>query len=673
MKFRKPQLSAEQFLDASQYLTRVAVVSPKTVLGDVHANALEHIRIAKKLAKKGVKIIIFPELSLTGHGLGHFHFDDVVHEDSKDGTRLILKETASLNVMLIFGIPFQAFGKNLNTLVATRGDQLLAFIPKVYLTSTGEYDENKFFHPGGNLPFDTVDFDGLEVPIDPYIIFDFVDEKDLSVFPTNCENEWGMPSPGTLAMLNGATVIAHSNASSGLVGKQQFKHKMFEVFSGLGFAVWCYAAQGPSDNGNTFIYCGESTVHERGSKIAMTKEGYSFDTQIAIADVDTTACMQEKMRTSSYGARGDDYAGTFRRMVLHGKLGLKDTSKTKKIYRHVSKHPFATNDPDGIRSMSDEIREIVTTAIIRRLMQVMQTHVILGLSGGIDSLVTMLFAIEAMALMGLGPENVICVTMPYRGSTSSQTYNNVQKIAKAFGVTLIEKDITDLVDAEIAVIGNGKPVKPITLQNEKALKRKHILLELSQEFDALELGTGDLSEYLVGWMTYMGDHLSKFGVLQGIFKTTLWLLMWYWRVVVFENEPAKQEAIASVEGTPVSPELDSLGADGAIAEETDDKIGPSELRDLYSWYFLKFGSNPIKIAWYTYQAFKEKYPIDVIKKWLGLFLFREIELSQFKRQARADGPKVGSISADSHNDRVQPSDMRAAPWERWVDRIPDRL
>ncbi|MBP7118666.1 NAD(+) synthase [Candidatus Woesebacteria bacterium] len=672
MKFTQGHLTAEEFLDPSNYLTRVAVVSPKTVLGDVYANAIEHVRIVKELARKGVKVIIFPELSLTGHGLGHFHYDDVIQEDSKEGIRYILKNTAELNVVLIFGIPMKAFGRNLNTLVLTRGDELLAFIPKMYLTSSGEYDEEKFFKRGKNLPYATIHFDGREIPIDPHIIFEFVDEPHLSLFVTNCENEWGIPSPGTLAMLHGATLIAHSNASSGLVGKQSFKHKMVEVYSGLGFAAWAYAAQGSSDNGNSFVYNGESYIYERGTLIDKTTTGYSFNTQSVIADVDLAACEQDKMRTTSFGDRAADYVGGFHRLIIKGKLGNEE-NVTGKVYRNISQHPFAPNDPDGIRSMSDEIREIVATAIVRRLMHVMQDHVILGLSGGIDSLVTMLFAIEALALMGLGPENVICVTMPYRGSTSSQTYENVHKIAKAFGITLIEKNITDLVDGQIAAIGNGKPVKPITLQNAKARTRKEILLALSQEYNALELGTGDLSEYLVGWMTYMGDQLSQFGVLQGIFKTTLWLLMWYWRVVVFENDPAKQEAIASVEGTPVSPELDSLGVDGAIAEETDDKIGPSELRDLYSWYFLKFGTNPIKIAWYTYQAFKEKYSIGVIKKWLKLFLFREIELSQFKRQARADGPKVGSISADSHNDRVQPSDMKSDPWLRWVERIPEEL
>jgi len=581
--------------------------------------------------------------------------------------------------VLIVGAPVQHNGALYNCAVVIARGRILGVTPKSFLPNYREFYENRWFAPGAGVAGLTMQLAGQSVPFGTDLVFEASDLADFSFAAEICEDVWSPAPPSTQAALAGALILCNLSASNIVVGKADDRELLCASQSMRCQAAYLYSAAGPGESTTDLAWDGQATVHELGHRLAST-DRFPTAAQMAVADVDVERLRLERTRTPTFNnaavAAGRPEKA-FRRVRFEHQPTFDDIG----LLRPIARFPFVPDDPARLDQDCYEAFNIQVQGLTQRLRATQSKHIVIGVSGGLDSTHALLVAAKAFDALGKPRSDILGFTMP-GFATSEGTKANAWALMEALGVTGQEIDIKPAALRMLEDIGHpfaqGQPVYDVTFENVQAGLRTDYLFRLANQHKGIVLGTGDLSEIALGWNTYgVGDQMSHYNVNGSLAKSLIQHLI-RWVVKTGQLEAAASETLLAILDTEISPELVPADASGAI-QSTQAKVGPYELQDFSLYYITRFGLRPSKVAFLAWHAWhdasrgrwppnfpegaRNAYDLVAIKKWLGVFLYRFFEISQFKRSAMPNGPKVISGGALSpRGDWRAPSDGTARVW-----------
>jgi NAD+ synthase (glutamine-hydrolysing) len=610
---------------------------------------------------KGAKIVVFPELCLTGYTCGDLFLQETLLRKAKEGLKKVAAHTAGTDTLVFAGVPLVRDGKLYNTAAVLQNGSILAFVPKRFIPNYSEFYEMRHYTPGGRENTEIL-FEGQTVPFGSRILFDIDAVEGLSVAAELCEDVWVADAPDIEHALAGATLIVNLSASDEVVAKGQYRRVLLSGVSARTACAYIYADAGEGESSTDLVFAGQSMILENGAILA---EAPLFEPAVTCADIDIHRLVLERRRMNSFGSVSgrtcfDSGTAPYLRIPLHMEKVKTDISD-----RCFDPHPFVPSDPVLRRERCEEIFAIQSRGLAKRLEHVGASSAVIGVSGGLDSTLALMVTARAFDLLGIPRKNILAVTMPCYGTTE-RTHGNARIMADALGTTLREIDIAEAVSLHFRDIGHDPENHDVTYENCQARERTQILMDLANQTNGLVIGTGDMSEIALGWATYNGDHMSMYAVNIGVPKTLVRHLVQY-----CADTAAKAEVrgvLLDVLDTPVSPELLPPTADGMISQKTEDLVGPYELHDFFLYYVLRWGFAPRKILRIAKQAFAGSYDDAVILKWLKKFYWRFFT-QQFKRSCIPDGPKVGSVALSPRGDWRMPSDASVQAWISELDNL----
>lgn len=624
---------------------RVASVAPELRLGDVPANTAILRQEMLRLAGEGCRLIVFPELCLTGYSCADlFHFP-ALQKQALVALGQLAETTANLGCLAVVGLPLFVESRLYNVAAVIGGGQVLGYVPKSFLPNSGEFYERRWFSPAATLR--VTELDG--VPIGTDLLFEVPDLPGFVLGVEICEDLWTVIPPSSLAALAGATILANPSASNEVLGKVQYRRSLVTQQSARCLAAYVYAGAGAGESSTDVVYSGHGLIAENGVMLGET-ERFSFQTRAVLADVDLQRLAHERLKSAAF--RDDETRPEFRKV----RVTLGATAGSQDLLRAISPRPFVPPAEVDRRAVCEEIFAIQATGLARRLRQTKSKTVVLGLSGGLDSTLALLVLIEALKRADLPRSAALTVSMPGFGTTE-RTKGNAEKLAEALGIPLRTISIKASVEQHFTDIGHPAGLHDITYENAQARERTQILMDVANQTGGLVLGTGDLSEAALGWCTFNGDHMSMYHVNAGVPKTLVKYLIDWAATELYAAEAG--DILHDIIATPISPELLPIGADGQIEQKTEDTVGPYELHDFFLFHFVRHGCPAEKIRYLAAIAFAGKYELAVIEKWLAVFL-RRFAQNQFKRSSMPDGPKVGSVALSPRGDWRMPSDWSGA-------------
>lgn len=627
---------------------KVCAASPRVTVGSVQKNlemALNEIQIA---AENKVKILVFPELYLSGYTCGDLFLQKTLTDACMDALTILCEKTADLDTVICIGLPVRANNRLYNCAAVLYKGEVLGFVPKTYIPNYGEYYEKRWFASGKDGSSDIV-FGEKTVPCRQNTLFQLNNDTVLGV--EICEDLWVPNPPSTSLALAGANIIVNLSASNEAVTKNEYRKSILASQSAKCFCAYVYASAGVGESSTDLVFSGACTVAENGAILA-EGERFAFDGTRAVADIDLDKLAAERIRNGSFS---DNDSQADCRVIPVGAVLQTDLSD---VTREFNPHPFVPADTREKDARCREILAIQSHGLAKRLSHTGLKKAVVGISGGLDSTLALLVSVRAMEILGLPSENIICVTMPGFGTTD-RTYQNAVSLIKSFHATFMEIPIRDAALGHMRDIGHNPDLHDITYENTQARERTQILMDLANKYGGILVGTGDLSELALGWCTYNADHMSMYGVNAGVPKTLVRHLVENEAEHLPENIAA---VLRDVLATPVSPELLPPDENGKIQQKTEDTLGPYEVHDFYLYHFLRFGTPPAKLLFMATRAFTGVYEEEQLKRWLQLFIKRFFS-NQFKRSCLPDGPKVGSVSLSPRGDWRMPSD---ASYEEWL-------
>lgn len=615
---------------------KVAAVTPKIRVADVAENAKQISKQVKALAEAGVKIIVTPELCLTGYTCGDLFFQEGLIAKAKDAVKALAKETARTKSLIVVGIPLAVGDLLVNAAAFLKDGEILGFATKANLPNHGEFYEKRHFSQlKGNT---VVVIDGKEIPVGPKLMFCAEDLPELRLAAEICEDLWTPDSPGICHALNGATVLVNPAASNEVVGKADYRRCLMQAQSAKAVCAYLFANAGAGESTTDLVFGGHNMVWENGVLLSETRP--FAEESAVISEIDVKQLVRERQRLGGFD-RQDGY------QRISFTLGVCDT----KLSRKISPLPFIPEDPTEREKRCEEIFAIQYHGLKKRMEHIGLKTVTIGISGGLDSTLALLVTVRAFDSLGLDRKGIVAVTMPCFG-TSDRTYQNAKKLIESLGVQLREINIREAVTGHLKDIGADLNDHDVTYENAQARERTQVLMDIANKTCGIVIGTGDLSELALGFATYNGDHMSMYGVNADVPKTLMRSMVQY---VADNSEPELKATLYDILDTPVSPELLPPEADGTIAQQTEEIVGPYELHDFFLYYLVRKGFAKEKIQRLAEYAFAGEFDSKTIAKWLEVFL-RRFTNSQFKRSCLPDGPKVGSVGLSPRGDWRMPSD-----------------
>lgn len=630
---------------------KVAAVTPKIKVAEPVYNRQQICSCMEEAAEKGAKIIVFPELCITGYSCGDLFLQELLLRGAKEQLGVIAGESAGNDALVFVGLPMEKNNKLYNVAAVIQNGEILAFIPKSYIPSYAEFYESRYFTMGNGVP-ENYRFDDVDIPFGTNILLQADCMEELTAACEICEDIWAPDSPGTHHAMAGASVLVNLSASNEIVGKDSYREMLVKSASAKNIVGYIYASAGEGESTQDLVYGGHNMIAENGSMLAESKR---FSTGIIYADIDIHRIAHERRRMTSYptGERQD-----YRIITFH--LDKEET----KLERTFSRTPFVPSAKEEREKRCDEILSIQSYGLKKRYEHTGVETAVVGISGGLDSTLALLVTARTFDMLGIDRKNIISVTMPCFGTTD-RTYENACKLAKELGTDLRKIDIKEAVTVHLHDIGQDADKKDVTYENAQARERTQVLMDIANQAGALVIGTGDMSELALGWATYNGDHMSMYGVNSGVPKTLVRHLVQYYADTCANETMAK--ILEDILDTPVSPEL--LPAEnGVISQKTEDIVGPYELHDFFLYYMMRFGFEPAKIYRIAGISFAGQYEDKEILKWLKTF-YRRFFTQQFKRSCLPDGPKVGSVALSPRGDWRMPSDACGELWLRQVDEL----
>lgn len=661
---------------------RAAVCVPALRVADPAYNVEQTVQLARRAAEQQAIVALFPELGISAYSNEDLFHQDALLEATVQAVAHLVKESQSLTLMLLVGAPLRFEGALFNCALAIHRGQVLGIIPKSYLPNYREFYEKRQFTAARNAIRHEVQFLGETVPFGNDLIFTATDLPHFALHAEICEDVWTPIPPSTYAALRGATVLANLSASNITIGKADYRHGLCASQSAKCLAAYLYSAAGPGESTTDLAWDGHALIYENGALLAESTR-FSQEEQMILADIDLERLVQERMRLTSFGDTQGDHAEhlrTLRRVPFM----LNPPQGEIPLLREVERFPYVPNNPRVRDERCFEAYNIQVHGLLKRLEATGIKKIVIGVSGGLDSTQALIVAAKTMDRLKLPRTNILAYTMP-GFATSGHTRGNAWALMQALGVTAHEIDIRPSAMQMLRDIGHPfaeeEPVFDITFENVQAGERTSHLFRLANYHNALVLGTGDLSELALGWATYgVGDQMSHYNVNVSVPKTLIQYLI-RWVIETGQFDAATNRVLQSILDTEISPELvpNMDGKQDQPAQSTQAKIGPYELQDFHLYYITRFGFRPSKVAFLAHYAWGDKargnwsdllppdkrneYSLATIKKWLELFLFRFFQISQFKRSAIPNGPKVGSGgSLSPRGDWRAPSDSAAMVW-----------
>ncbi|WP_069997631.1 NAD(+) synthase [Cellulosilyticum sp. I15G10I2] len=635
----------------SYHFLKVCAATPQLLVGDCKYNTEQIIDCMKQSSGHRASLTLFPELCMTGYSCGDLFFQTTLLEETEKNITLILEESKAHEQIFIIGAAIPHEGNLYNTAIVILKGKILGIIPKTYLPNYNEFYEKRWFHSAHDMISTTITYCGFTVPFSPYILFEASNIPYLTLAAEVCEDLWAVVSPSLYHALAGANIIVNPSASNEIVGKDIYRRRLIAQQSARTMSAYIYTSSGISESTTDLAFSGHKLIYENGNKIAES-ELFERGNALLFGIIDLERIFIERIKQNNFKH------SSIVRNLEYQTVNFELTPLEFEWERFIDPHPFVPSDEAVRTERCKHIFNIQANALARRMEHTRSEKLVIGISGGLDSTLALLVAIKAIQILGLNPSQILGVTMPGFG-TSDRTYNNAVNLMKLLGITLKEISIVESVKQHLMDIEHDINIHDVTYENAQARERTQILMDLSNKYNGIVVGTGDLSELALGWATYNGDHMSMYAVNSSIPKTLVRYLVEY--AAYYESEESIKEILMDILDTPVSPELLPTDHSGGIAQKTEDIVGPYELHDFYLYNMLRFGFSPSKIYYLAQQAFKDVYDAHTILKWLEIF-YRRFFNQQFKRSCLPDGPKVGSICLSPRGDWRMPSDASSRIW-----------
>lgn len=623
---------------------KVAAATPDIRVADVDYNKGQIIKQMDEAAEAGAKIIVFPELCITGYTCSDLFLQDILLNSAKKALVKIAEHTKNLDALVFVGVPIAVGGELYNAAAALNHGNILGFTTKSFLPNYGEFYEMRQFRPGPKKA-EKILFGGKEIPFGPQLLFVENQMANLIVSAEICEDVWSPVPPSIEAAREGATVIVNCSASDETIGKASYREALISGQSARLISGYIYANAGESESTTDLVFGGHNLIAENGTILAEAKR---FSNGIIYTEFDVQKIANERRKNTTF-------TETQEHVLPRIPFGLEQTETI--LTRTFPSRPFVPRDDQERAKRCEEILTIQAMGLKKRLAHTHAKSAVVGISGGLDSTLALLVTAKAFDALGLERSGITAVTMPCFGTTD-RTYQNACKMSLKVGATLREVRIGDAVMQHFKDIGHDPQDHSVTYENSQARERTQVLMDIANQTGGLVIGTGDMSELALGWATYNGDHMSMYGVNASVPKTLVRHLVHYYADTC--EDPSLKEVLYDVLDTPVSPEL-LPPKDGEIAQKTEDLVGPYELHDFFLYYFLRMGYEPGKIYRIAKLSFAGEYDDETIYKWLRTFCWRFFS-QQFKRSCLPDGPKVGTVALSPRGDWRMPSDACVALW-----------
>jgi len=628
---------------------RVGAAVPLLKVADCVYNVEQIESLMHQAVDAGVQVVCFPEMGITGYTCGDLFHQKILIEQAEIALTGLMERTQNLPILTLVGMPVRVENRLMNTAVAFQNGQILAVIPKTWLPNYGEFYEKRWFSSAQEVKATQVCLCGQDVPFGTNIL---LQNGEACIGIEICEDLW-MPVPtSSYHALHGANLLFNLSASNELVAKNEYRKQLITQQSTRCISAYIYASCGFGESTTDVVFAGNAEIVENGTLLAEA-ERFVLENQLIVSDVDVERLNDDRIRHTGFTANFLPEVGNPYRIIPFALSEL----PFEKVNRTFDQHPFV---PSGklLEERCQELFSIQVQGLAKRLVHTGIKCAVIGISGGLDSTLALLVTVKTFDKLGIPRNQIEGVTMPGFGTTG-RTYKNAVNLIKSLGVSYREISICTAVDQHFMDIGHDPFKHDITYENSQARERTQILMDLSNELNGMVIGTGDLSELALGWATYNGDHMSMYGVNNGIPKTLVrFMVQW---VADNQMEEATATILNDVIDTPVSPELLPAAKDGSIVQKTEDLVGPYELHDFFLYYALRFGFQPRKILWMASRAFDGVYSEAVILNWLKTF-YKRFFAQQFKRSCLPDGPKVGSVSLSPRGDWRMPSDAVVRLW-----------
>jgi NAD+ synthase (glutamine-hydrolysing) len=669
---------------------RIAVAVPEVRVADPAFNSRQTIALMRQAADRHALLAVFPELGLSAYSCEDLFQQQALLDASRDALRAVLEASGDIPVIAVVGLPLSVDGLLFNCAAVVHQGRLLGLVPKSYLPNYREFYELRQFTPADNRLRDSIDFAGhREVPFGNRLLFQ-AENQPLFIFSIEiCEDLWVPVPPSSHAALAGATVLINQSASNVTVGKEDYRRLLVAGQSGRCISAYVYCAAGSGESTTDLAWDGHGMIYENATRVAETQR-FFYGSQLISGDIDLDRLAQDRMRQTSFGQSLRNHREDVARyrtvrfpvrfpMDLHLPLD-----------RSYERFPYVPSDLARRDERCHEVYEIQVQGLVKRLQATAVEHVVIGVSGGLDSTQALIVCARAMDVLGFPRHHILAYTMP-GFATTERTLRQARRLMAALGCQAHEIDIRPSCLQMLKDIGHpfaaGQPVYDVTFENVQAGERTSHLFRIANQSRGLVVGTSDLSELALGYCTYgVGDHMAHYHVNASVPKTLIqYLIRWVARTR--QLGPEASAVLEEVLETGISPELVPGESGAQPAQRAEDVVGPYELQDFHLYYTLRFGYAPPKVAFLAWSAWRDRsqgawpdilegkrsqYTIGEIKRWLGIFLERFIKLSQFKRSCLPNAPKVGSGgSLSPRGDYRAPSDAEATAWLAQVEQIPD--
>lgn len=630
---------------------KVAAATPDIRVADIKYNTEKICEAIGEASDNGAKIIVFPELCVTGYTCGDLFTQDILLKESGEALKKIACYTEEKDILVFVGAPFELDGKLYNVAAAVNNGKIIGLTTKTFLPNYAEFYEMRQFTPGPDAAR-YISFGGENIPFGPQILFAADGMEHLIVSAEICEDVWSPIPPSIGAALEGATVIVNCSASDETIGKDTYRRELIAGQSARLIAGYVYANAGEGESTTDVVFGGHNIIAENG---AVLKQARRYHNEIIYSEIDVQRIIGERRKNTTFKISGT------RNLI---RVPFHITKEKTTLTRRFPKMPFVPVNERVRAKRCEEILTIQASGLKKRLAHTGAKTAVVGISGGLDSTLALLVTAKAFDMLSKDKKDIIAVTMPCFGTTD-RTYQNACEMSRKVGATLIEVPIAEAVNIHFRDIGQDPDCHDVTYENSQARERTQVLMDIANRTWGMVIGTGDMSELALGWATYNGDHMSMYGVNASVPKTLVRHLVKY--AADETKDMQLQKVLYDVLDTPVSPEL-LPPRDGEIAQKTEDLVGPYELHDFFLYYMLRFGYEPSKIFRLAEKEFADDYDNVTILKWLETF-YRRFFSQQFKRSCLPDGPKVGTVALSPRGDWRMPSDACADVWMKDLGNI----
>ena len=628
---------------------KVAAVTPYVHVADPEKNVKEMVERAEEMAAVGVRLLVFPELSITGYTCGDLFLTHTLLHGAKEALYEYLYRTAELDIVTVLGMPLDHSGQIYNTAVVVSGGRVLGVVPKTYLPNYKEFYEMRYFK-AGEPNMGEIQLGEDKVPFGTHLVFSDTWVPEFSFAVEICEDLWAPATPSSDHARAGSLIIANLSASNETAGKADFRRNLVVGQSGRLACGYIYANAGEGESTTDLVFAGHNMVAENGRLIDETLP--FSDEKALVTEIDLAHLRSVRYHLKAYPSIANPEVAGYRHIIFD--IGAPRETILTRTY---TKLPFVPQDDAKRAERVREITNIQVAGLTKRISAIGCKDVVVGLSGGLDSTLTLLVCAAAFDKLKLDRNGIHAITMPCFGTTD-RTHDNAVTLAKEIGADFREIDIKESVRQHFRDIGHSEDVCDVTYENAQARERTQVLMDVANQVGGIVVGTGDMSELALGWATYNGDHMSMYGVNASVPKTLVRYLVDYYAEIA-DSEGLKS-VLKDILDTPISPEL-LPPKDGQISQNTEDIVGPYELHDFFLYYMMRTGSTSSKIMRLALHAFEGEYDEDTIRHWLNVFLKRFFS-QQYKRSCLPDGPKVGTVGLSPRGDLRMPSDASADLW-----------